>query len=208
VCNVAGATIRCTLPSLAVGETLTVTFVAKIAAGTAAVLDAATVISAVSDPVTSNNASFASVSVTSARPAARSLTTLSVKNTAKLKPSYKGKVRPGQSYQYLVTVKNTGRITANNVVVCEVPSQQLVYLSASRAKFSKGRACWTIAKLAPGKSRTFVVTVRLDNTAKRGMVLSAAVASAENAAKSVRSIAKVRVTGRPVKVGRPQGVTG
>jgi hypothetical protein len=72
----------------------------------------------------------------------------------------------------------------------------------------QGRACWTIAELASGKSRTFVVTVRVDNTAKPGVIRSSAIASAANAQKPVRSVAKVRVNGRSVKVGRPQGVTG
>ncbi|MGD0274383.1 MAG: Ig-like domain-containing protein, partial [Gaiellaceae bacterium] len=207
-CSVSGSTIQCTLPSLAVGATLGITFTARIANGVAAVVDAATVAAATTDPVTSNNASSASVSVAPAQPSTRQLTTLSIKNIAELKPAYKGKVRPGQSYQYRITVKNTGQYTAYKVVVCEVPSQQLAYVSAPQAKFSKGRACWTIAELAPGKSRTFVVTVRVDNTAKRGVIRSTAVASAENAQKSVRAVAKVLVTGLSVKVGRPQGVTG
>jgi uncharacterized repeat protein (TIGR01451 family) len=196
------------LPSLAVGATLTVTFTAQIANGVAAVVDAATVAAATTDPIMSNNASSASVSVTPAQPSTQQATTLSVKNVAKLKPAYKGTLRPGQSYQYRVTVKNTGLYTAYGVLVCEVPSQQLAYVSASRATFSKGRACWTIAALAPGKLRTFVVTVRLDNTAKPGVIRSSAVASAENAQKPLRSVAKVRVNGRSVEVGRPQGVTG
>ena len=207
-CRVSGSTIQCTLPSLAVGATLTVTFTAQIANGVAAVVDAATVAAATTDPIMSNNASSASVSVTPAQPSTQQATTLSVKNVAKLKPAYKGTLRPGQSYQYRVTVKNTGLYTAYGVLVCEVPSQQLAYVSASRATFSKGRACWTIAALAPGKLRTFVVTVRLDNTAKPGVIRSSAVASAENAQKPLRSVAKVRVNGRSVEVGRPQGVTG
>jgi len=207
-CHVSGSTIQCTLPSFAFGATFKITFTAQIADGVAAVVDAATVAAATADPIMSNNASSASVSVTPAQPATGQATTLSVKNIAKLKPAYKGKVRPGQSYQYRVTVKNTGQFTAYGVVVCEVPSQQLAYVSAPRAKFMQGRACWTIAELASGKSRTFVVTVRVDNTARSGVIRSSAVASAVNAQKPVRSVAKVRVSGRSVKVGRAQGVTG
>jgi uncharacterized repeat protein (TIGR01451 family) len=207
-CTVSGATISCTVPSFAVGRTLTVTFSAQVAAGAAAVVDAATVAAATADPDMSNNASSAAVSATPAQPSARAATTISVTNTAKLKRSSKGKVRPGESYQYLVTVKNTGSSTAYNVLTCEIPAQQLVYLSAPNATFSKGQACWSIAELAPGQSRTFTVRVRVDNTAKSGIVRSYAVASAENVQKSVRSLAKVLVKGRPARVGRPNGVTG
>jgi uncharacterized repeat protein (TIGR01451 family) len=120
----------------------------------------------------------------------------------------KGALRPGQTFRYQITVKNTGKVTALNVKVCESPSSKLVYASAPGAKFAKGEACWKIAKLAPGKSKTYRVTVRVDSTVKFGVIRSTAVAAADNALARVRAVAKVRVYKKPSSAARPAGVTG
>jgi len=207
-CSVSGSTIRCTVPSLAVGSTLNIAFAARIVSAAAVIVDQATVVSSTSDPVSSDNASSAAVTVSLAQPAAAVKTTLSIKQVAKLKRGSKGKLQPGQAFVYRITVRNTGRYTAKHVKVCELQSPRLVYVSAHKAKSTKGRVCWTIAKFAPGKSRTFVVKVRVDNTVRRGLIRSTAIASAANAKRLVRSKAKTPVEGRPLQSGRAQGVTG
>jgi uncharacterized repeat protein (TIGR01451 family) len=121
----------------------------------------------------------------------------------------RGPVKPGQEYRYRITVTNTGKAAAIDVTVCDVPSRQLVFVSAPEAVYRNGRACWTIDRLAPGTSRSYVVNVRLDTNAKQGRVRNDAIAWGKNTQRRqvVRAVAMVRVKGRAAS-GRPGGVTG
>ena len=208
-CTVTGTTITCTAPTLPAGQTLTITFSARVLSAAAVLLDQAAVTSSTSDPVATDNVSAASLSVTAvpAQKLAPAKTTLSLKNTALIPGGGKAKLHPGQVFSYRVVVTNTGKHAASNVRVCEQQSRSLVYLSAKGAKFSKSNVCWKIATLAAGKSRTFTVKMRVDNTAPQGVIRSTAVASAANANRSARSVASSSVAGT-AGAGRAGGVTG
>ena len=118
-----------------------------------------------------------------------------------------GPVRPGGSFRYRLTVTNTGTQTAVGVVVCDVLSRQLVFVSVPGASFSRGRACWSLERLGKQHSRSFLVTVRLDANAAPGPVVNDAIVSAKNVVGAVEAAALVRVKG-VAATGRPGGVTG
>ncbi|MFN0154747.1 MAG: isopeptide-forming domain-containing fimbrial protein [Gaiella sp.] len=214
-CTISGNTVTCTLASLAAGATVEITLRATVTGSSGTVINQASVVSSTSDPDGRDNATSWEVKITpksgtSPKPKPKpkprpAKTTLGLKKIALVS----GPVKPGQTYRYRITVTNTGKNTALDVVVCDVPSRKLVFVSAPGASFSKGRACWKIDRLAPGASKSYVITVRLDTNAKPGRVRNDAIASASNTGRRqvVRSIAHVRVKGRAAG-GRPGGVTG
>ncbi len=216
-CSISGTTIRCTIPSLPSGGRLEITLRATVSGAPGEIVNQASVIATTSDPDGRDNATSWTVTVEAVKPAPKPDPKPSAKPRAPGKTDLalnkvalvKNHVKPGQTFRYRIKVTNTGKNTARDVVVCDVPSRQLVFVAAPGATFSNGRACWKIASLAPGRSRTFVITVRLDTNAKPGRVRNDALAFAKNTNRRqvVRSVALIRVKGRAAG-GRPGGVTG
>ena len=103
--------------------------------------------------------------------------------------------RRGRSVAYRIVVTAARRAaTAHGVRVCDTPGVGLRLRSASRGGVLRGgRACWRIAKLAPGARRTLRVIARV--MARSGTVRNAARARGANVRRgaSLLSIARVRV---------------
>lgn len=136
---------------------------------------------------------------TSPATAATGTTKITVKKTLLTKT-----LRAGRQATYRITAKNTGTKTAKAVVVCDVTSSELVYLSASRkATFRKGVPCFKVGDLKAGKSATITVRVRVTGDA-RGQVVNRATADGGNT-----KVASARASKRVVpKAQRAAGVTG
>ena len=61
---------------------------------------------------------------------------------------------------YRITVRNVGGAAARRVRVCDHLGSGLAFVTRAGAELRNGQACWTVRKLARGKSRTFRVTAR------------------------------------------------
>jgi uncharacterized repeat protein (TIGR01451 family) len=72
----------------------------------------------------------------------------------------------GQLVTYRITVKNAGKTDALNVVIRDpLPSGFTLARRAAGATFRSGVLTWKVGTLAPGKSRTVKLTVRIAKTA-------------------------------------------
>ncbi len=113
------------------------------------------------------------------------------------------RLRNGQVGTWRMTITNTGRVPATNVVVVDTFPRGLTYRAiGNRGRLVKGVARWSIPRLDPGRSRTVWVRLRVTPTA-RGVLTNRAVARAGNSRVVLRSSARVRVSGtvrRPGKV--------
>jgi uncharacterized repeat protein (TIGR01451 family) len=183
--------LRCDLGTLAPGAHATIRVVmTPRQAGTFENHVAA--ISDQGDRQVANNVHVASVHVTSRRTAFK-LSKRAAHRTA----------RAGTTMRYTITAKNTGGHAAANVRVCDAPGSQLTFVRARGARFSKGRACWTIGYWRAGQSRRFHVKARLAGDA-HGKVVNRGTLTADNAAAArARAIVRAGATG-----GRGGGVTG
>ena len=80
----------------------------------------------------------------------------------------------------LIYLKNTGRVTLRNVVLRDRLPRGLSFVSASRTNtLASGNATFQIGSLAPGASRTVVVTL-MANASVRGSRTNVATVSATN----------------------------
>ncbi len=103
------------------------------------------------------------------------------------------------------TIKVRARnAAASNVRVCDRLPDGMVFDRARGARFSGGRACWTIQLLRKGAAKRFKLTARAEVDA-RGRLVNRAVATAQGA-HSARDRATVRA--RPSQGTRGGGVTG
>lgn len=88
----------------------------------------------------------------------------------------------GQVMPYTITVRNTGRAAARNLVLRDVlPGRVTLVRRAKGARIDEGAVSWRVGTLAPGRSRTVRLVVRLD-TAAEGQTCNTARATASNAA--------------------------
>ena len=72
-------------------------------------------------------------------------------------------VHGGNTIQFTITIRARGQATATNVQMCDVLPTGLVFVRAPGATFSGGRACWRIASISTGQSRSYRVTVRANS---------------------------------------------
>jgi uncharacterized repeat protein (TIGR01451 family) len=135
-------------------------------------------------------------------------------------------VRGGDRIQFTITIRARGRGTATNVLVCDVLPPGLVFVRAPGATFSGGRACWRIARISAGQSRSYHVTVRANSVQRATFRTNIATVVAPGtdctarrvrrraihwevlAASLARCNATARVLVRPLAGGRAGGVTG
>jgi uncharacterized repeat protein (TIGR01451 family) len=94
------------------------------------------------------------------------------------KSASKRRVRPGDVFGYRIKVRNKGDVAARNVVVCDpLPKYQHLLGTNPRADRSSDReACWRLRRLGAGNSRTFRVTVQVDESSPPGKQKNVAVA--------------------------------
>jgi uncharacterized repeat protein (TIGR01451 family) len=116
----------------------------------------------------------------------------------------KQRVRAGHAATFTIKVRNPTKKALKNVRVCDnVPSGVVAAGSKPKATTSKGRQCWTIKRLAAGKTATLRLTVRT-LAGSRGRKSGRVTASATGV-RSGRADAGFLVYGPPVAGG---GVTG
>lgn len=113
-------------------------------------------------------------------------------------------VRAGETAAFRIRVRNRGTTSARLVTVCDRLPRGLSFASGRGASFRAGRACWSIARLKPGASRTFTLRVRAQGTAAGARVRNVAAARGANAGRQTGS-AQVRILPAASRVG---GVTG
>jgi uncharacterized repeat protein (TIGR01451 family) len=80
--------------------------------------------------------------------------------------------RPGGRVRYRITVRNRGRLSASNVLMCDRIPREMTFVSADRKLLSLGgiRRCLLIPRLAPGQHVTFHPVLRVDTNARAGEV--------------------------------------
>jgi uncharacterized repeat protein (TIGR01451 family) len=114
-------------------------------------------------------------------------------------------VKPGGTVRFTVHWKNTGKIAAKNVVICDKLPSGLTFSSAAGATFKSGKACWSRKSVGVGSELSFVVVAKVDADAGSRSFTNVATATASNAP-SKTATAKVRSL--PQKNVKPGGVTG
>jgi uncharacterized repeat protein (TIGR01451 family) len=129
-----------------------------------------------------------------------SKTTISLTKTASA-----AVIKPGNTVRFTIGWKNTGKVAAKNVVICDKLPSGLTFSSAAGATFKAGKACWSRKSVAVGDSLSFVVVARVDSDAGSRSFTNVASATASNAP-SRTATAKVRSL--PQKTQKPGGVTG
>ena len=185
--------LTCNLASIPSGASDTIRIIAKpTSIGT--LRNSATVRSTTPDPNAANNLAHVTTNVHPG-PAALRLT----------KSASTAKVVPGQTFSFTIAVRSLGPEPALKVQVCDRLGSGMAFTSTDGAMFKHGNACWTIASLAKGKARRFVVHVRaLTDAGGASRLTNTATASADG----VRTrTAKASVMLAPAPA-IPVGVTG
>jgi len=212
-CSASGQAVQCSIASLASSATVSISIQVKVVGGAGgSVTNVGTVSAATADPSSANNSSSVTVAIGSPPPPTP---------TPKPKPPVTRRspvlsltkrwlvpeVRAGETARVEITIRNTGRGAADNVQVCDNGAKQLSFVAAPDAYYRNGSACWRVARLAPGKRRTFTVVVRVDRTAKGKSIVNVATATAGNSGAVAAARATIRL--KPARgKGRPGGVTG
>jgi len=214
---VAGPPIDCNVGTLPVGATTQVAVVARTAATDVgqSVTNSATVTGDQPDPNGSNNSATATATtltkeVASGGESGGGTTPVTVAGTPKLtirKTVSAQRVAAGQRLIYWITVTNTGTGDATSVRICDRLPARLSYLRTPGARFIKGNACWTRAKIAKGKATTVRLEARVAGDAPGGVRITNVAVVTSSAARARIAQATVAVRGSRV-VRRGAGVTG
>ncbi len=200
-CTVAGRAITCRLGSVASGSTVRITWQATVApsAPTGPHVVRSNASSSVTDPAPANNPSAWTIEVRQpAAVAPRLEVHAAVDRTT---------VLPGGEIRTTIDVRNVGAGAAEGTRVCVPPPAGTSFVSTSGATYSRGEACWSVARLDANSSRRFVVVLRVDATTSPGPLRSGVRVTAEGLNGVLTTYATVRVL-RVRTQGRPGGVTG
>jgi uncharacterized repeat protein (TIGR01451 family) len=115
-------------------------------------------------------------------------------------------VRAGRTVAYRLIVRNRGTAAATNVRVCDTLPDGTTVVRRGTGRLSGGQVCWTVRRLAPGRSATVGLTLRVDRDAPAGRLVNRARATAAGA-KAANAARAVRVREAPSRVAGG-GVTG
>ena len=126
---------------------------------------------------------------------------------AVVKGASKAAVVAGKDVAFTIRFRVPGTASALNVKVCDRLPDGMTYVAAPGARFEKGNACWTRARVQPGTVLTFVVRARVDRDQPAGVLINRVVGTASNAP-TVREQASVRVRSPGTTRGRGIPVTG
>jgi uncharacterized repeat protein (TIGR01451 family) len=172
-----GRPLTCSLGTLANGKHATIKVTAKVTKdGTEQNTASAT--SASRDPNPSNNIKGVSTKI---------MPVLRLKKTASTRTA-----AAGQNVTYHIKVTNPTAVAVAEAKVCDQLPSGLLYVSSSpKARLQAGRYCWTIRKLAAGRSKTFALTVNVA-PGRGGSEVNHATAAAPGARRATAS-ATVRV---------------
>ena len=114
-------------------------------------------------------------------------------------------MRPGEQVRFRLRVTNIGNEAATDVRVCDRLHPVLVFASATSGSIQGRRVCFSVRRLAPGRSVAFVVEAQAMLDAGGTQVVNEACVTADGEGPRCDS-ATVRVVGqRAVRAG---GVTG
>jgi uncharacterized repeat protein (TIGR01451 family)/fimbrial isopeptide formation D2 family protein len=212
----AGPPIACNVGTLPVGATTQVAVVARTAATDVgmSVTNSTSVTGDQPDPDGSNNSATATATtltkeVSSGGATGGGGTTPSAgvpKLTIRKNVSAR-RVAAGQRLIYWITVTNTGTGDATNVRICDRLPARLSYLRTPGARFIKGNACWTRAKIAKGKATTVRLEARVAGDVPGGVRITNVAVATSAATRARVAQATVAVRGTRV-VRRGAGVTG
>ena len=185
--------LTCKLGSIPSGATDTIKVIAKpTSIGT--LRNSATVRSATPDPNAANNLAHVTTKVRPG-PAALRLTKSASTRT----------VAPGQTLSFTITVRSLGPEAALKIQVCDRLGSGMAFTSTDGARFKHGNACWTIASLAKGKARRFVVHVRALTDANGASRLTNVATASADGVRTRTAKASVMLAPAPAV---PVGVTG
>jgi uncharacterized repeat protein (TIGR01451 family) len=193
-CSAAGSVVTCKLASLGAGAKTTATLKARaVNAGTVKNTASVSAEHADEKPADNHDAAVADIRAGSA-----------VLHLVKQRLGH-GVVEAGKTVKFRIRVSNSGQSGASGVVVCDRLPGTMSFVAVAGAKFEQGNACWTVAMLGPGKSRSFMVVARVDGGVGDGTLRNVAVVEAGNAPnRSAAAPVRVKSSGP----GRGGGVTG
>ena len=70
-------------------------------------------------------------------------------------------LKSGSEVPYIITVRNTGKVVARNVVVSDRLPSGLAYLTSSKRPHQVGKSVvWRVGNLGPGESRTMRIVLQ------------------------------------------------
>ncbi len=210
-----GATITCAVGTLPAGASTQVAVVVRTDAGDAgkSVTNSASVTGEQPDPDTSNNSATATATtlttaVSGGGQGGGETAPTTAPKLAIRKSVSARRVAAGQRLIYWVTVTNTGTTDASDVRICDQLPARLTYLRTPGARFIKGNACWTRARLAAGKKTTVRFEARVARDAPGGVTITNVAVVTATRATSRRAQVGVTVRGARAIVRRGAGVTG
>jgi uncharacterized repeat protein (TIGR01451 family) len=186
-----GLPLSCSLGEIKAGATVTITVVVRPREAAGGQRNAASATGDGTDDNPGNNLSTADISVT---PKLRIVKKVDRKS-----------VQAGGLLHYTIRVTNLSKgISARDVKTCDrMPSGLALVGSKPKATLSKGKPCWTSAKLKAEKSVVYQVTAKVLGSAK-GRLRNVATAKGPGG-RPVRASAPVTVLG---KAPKPTPVTG
>lgn len=114
-------------------------------------------------------------------------------------------VRGGDKVTFTIRATMPKGVAGANVRVCDRLPDGLTYVRAKGAAFRRGQACWTVAYMAPGSTRTFRIVARAERGTRTRSVRNRAVVTGANVVRRTAS-ARVRIT--PAALRADGGVTG
>jgi uncharacterized repeat protein (TIGR01451 family)/fimbrial isopeptide formation D2 family protein len=192
-CAAAGSKIECTIPSVAVGKTVHVTY-SVVAESAGALSNTASAMAANGEKAPANNHAVKAVKAKAAKA-----------NFTLTKVASRPVVPGGQKVGFTITLHN-GATALTEAKVCDRLPAALVFVKAAGAAFVNGEACWKEHYVAPHKVLHLHLMARAVKgfTARRAK--NVASASAANAKGARKASATVRI--KPVFGGAPGGVTG
>ena len=98
-----------------------------------------------------------------------------------VKTAVSKKVESGATVRFTIRVRNTSKISATGVQVCDLLPAGLGYISSSRkASFKQGKLCWSVGTIKSKKFVTIAITAKVAD-ASTGKLTNKATATANNA---------------------------
>ncbi len=192
-CGAAGSRITCTIPSIAVGKTVQITY-SVVAEATGALSNTASAQAANGEVAPANNHAVKSVKAKAAPKATYSLT----------KTASRKVVAGGKKVGFTITLRNC-RAALTKAKICDRLPAALVFVKAAGARFVNGEACWQKNFITPHKILRLHLTARALKGDKSRRARNVATASAKNA-RERSAAATVRI--KSAFSGAPGGVTG
>jgi uncharacterized repeat protein (TIGR01451 family) len=103
-------------------------------------------------------------------------------------------VRPGQriTYTLKVTASKKGNEDAVNERLCDTLPANLTLVTKAGGTVKNGRLCWTIKRLAPGKSITKRFVVRVDRDAETGRMVNTATVTDQGKKRTAKRTVRVK----------------